>query len=807
MQKNIFILLTVGVFLTSLLTNCAREAAPTGGLRDTIAPRIVFAEPGMNELRFKEQGFQIEFNEYVKGDKIADALVVSPPLKVKPAVKVRGKKLIVSFKEEELAENTTYIFNFGDAIKDLNEGNVYPNLTYVFSTGDVIDSLELSGKVIDSKLGLPAKNVSVFLSRNLSDTSAINILPSYVTKTDEEGNFRLSNLKADTFALVALHDLNGNFLYDPEMESIAFSSKNVIPLIKANEQKISDSLAIDSVNLDTIVQSKLNQAFKDKDSSHVIYLFKESSSKQYLKECRRVKRERFDVSFNSKPIQDSLAILNIDNDQYFLEITEVPDSIIIWLSDTSLINNDTLCVHLSYLLLDSSLNVYGKVDTLCPSLSNEPKQKISVSIKNKESIISDSSIFVSYNGNVMHVDTSKIKVFETTDTVVALNSEGEFYTEPVLRYSFKSPRPYFIPGRHQSVKKSKFLWSKFYVNYSQDVAKYDFEVKTKKGVNLLEHGRLEKDLTNNSVLFWFDTIAFNGTNVPDVIIEYKSDEDTGVDTFLFSKDVRKLKRNKLMVDILPVQAKSLFLNNMLRLRLSNPISTIDTSLIAIVKITDSLRQDVEVISYNLHENSRYIDFDCDWNMNSSYAILISKGAIVDCFGQVLKPSELSFNTQKKQNEVLKKDIPYHINTKNFRSLEILPKLDAGRNYRLEIAPGLFSDIRGFVNDSVVVDFKTFGSEHFGSLEIVLDSAKQSKSYVFRLEKGKKSLNHRYTSGSNIHFSNLEPGEYTLSYFVDNNNDGLYTSGNYLKRLLPEIMSFYPEKIVIKQNWDSKIHLH
>ena len=50
---------------------------------------------------------------------------------------------------EELQEDKTYIFQFGDAIVDVNESNPASDLMVAFSTGNQLDTLSISGSVED----------------------------------------------------------------------------------------------------------------------------------------------------------------------------------------------------------------------------------------------------------------------------------------------------------------------------------------------------------------------------------------------------------------------------------------------------------------------------------------------------------------------------------------------------------------------------------------------------------------------------------------------------------------------------------
>ena len=57
---------------------------------------------------------------------------------------LKGKGIYFEIDSEELIDSSTYTFNFGNAIVDLNEGNPYTNFSYIFSTGSTIDSFGIS---------------------------------------------------------------------------------------------------------------------------------------------------------------------------------------------------------------------------------------------------------------------------------------------------------------------------------------------------------------------------------------------------------------------------------------------------------------------------------------------------------------------------------------------------------------------------------------------------------------------------------------------------------------------------------------
>ncbi|MFM1931978.1 MAG: hypothetical protein RL226_1281, partial [Bacteroidota bacterium] len=142
-------------------------------------------------------------------------------LEGKPVFKVKGKTLIVSF-EEALKSNVTYTFSFGDGVVDITERNPAENLTYVFSTGRELDSLQLSGSVLNEFTGEPVKGARVMLYRDDSDSLPLTTRPYYATRTNQEGLFNFTYLKAGNYKVFALLEDNSNYLYDDFSESFAF---------------------------------------------------------------------------------------------------------------------------------------------------------------------------------------------------------------------------------------------------------------------------------------------------------------------------------------------------------------------------------------------------------------------------------------------------------------------------------------------------------------------------------------------------------------------------------------------------------
>ena len=223
MRSNYLFLLIIVTVLS-----CAKRGVPEGGEKDEDPPIFIKAQPDNNSIFFKENKIRIYFNEYIKLDKLSSQLVVSPPIeKFKYSIFPQGgaSKFIDIEINEKFQNNTTFVFNFGESIKDNNEGNLLPYFKYVFSTGSYIDSLELKGNIITSYDRKQNDFVTAMLypvDEKYNDSIIFKEKPLYVASTLDSTFFNFTNLKGGNYRLIALKDINNNFIFDPLNDKIAY---------------------------------------------------------------------------------------------------------------------------------------------------------------------------------------------------------------------------------------------------------------------------------------------------------------------------------------------------------------------------------------------------------------------------------------------------------------------------------------------------------------------------------------------------------------------------------------------------------
>ncbi len=203
---------------------------PEGGPRDVTPPGLVSISPSDSLLNTRVTRIELFFDEYITLNNAASEITVAPILPFPLNVEARSRRVIISIPDSLLQEGTTYRINFGEAIKDLNEGNPFKGYTYTFSTGSYFDTLVLGGTVINAATGLPDSTVLVMLYESgRSDSAVVREKPVYAVKTDAGGNFRFAGLPSRSFKIYALGDGNNNMIYDGSDERIAFNDQLVLP--------------------------------------------------------------------------------------------------------------------------------------------------------------------------------------------------------------------------------------------------------------------------------------------------------------------------------------------------------------------------------------------------------------------------------------------------------------------------------------------------------------------------------------------------------------------------------------------------
>ncbi len=228
-RNGLLFFIIPSLVITGILSSpgCASIVPPLGGPRDTIPPRLVMVNPEDSVKRFNGNKIIFNFDEYIDPKDMRTELIVSPVPKIEPIVDAKLRILTVRLKDT-LEPNTTYSLNFGNAIRDVNEGNILKNFTYVFSTGDHIDAGTLEGNVYLAASGKIDTTLIAMLHLRFDDSAVVKNRPRYITRVDSTGHFTFRYIQPGAYALYAMKDEGGSHKYMSKGQLFAFADSEVV---------------------------------------------------------------------------------------------------------------------------------------------------------------------------------------------------------------------------------------------------------------------------------------------------------------------------------------------------------------------------------------------------------------------------------------------------------------------------------------------------------------------------------------------------------------------------------------------------
>lgn len=393
-----------------IMHSCANIGMPSGGPKDTTPPILIKSNPANFSVNFNSNSIDLYFDEYIQAKNLKQQVIVSPPPVTPPIISLRGKKIHIELKDS-LLPNTTYSINFGSAIVDNNEGNILQDLQFVFSTGAVLDSLQISGKVTNALNGKAIESALVMLYKDLSDTVPFRKVPYFVGRTNAKGEFKVRNISDTLYQLVALQDVNANYLYDSPDELIAFSDSLIRPSAFVIEK--TDTIPGDSTRQDSIVHSFTTHFLPD---SINLLVFQELPKIRKISMKNRPASHHLEIVFSlPHPEEISFSLdqyeLNPANSLHYFSPNR--DTLSLWLLDSTIYTADTLNLILTSIKTDSLLQPVIQNDTVAfafrrPAEPPAPKFDVTSTLKKQGTIEIGTPVAFTFDQPLADINPQKI---------------------------------------------------------------------------------------------------------------------------------------------------------------------------------------------------------------------------------------------------------------------------------------------------------------------------------------------------------------------------------------------------------------
>lgn len=484
----------------AVLAGCASIGRPEGGPRDEKPPVVVRSNPPQGALNVNRTRLEVFFDENIQLDDAFNKVVVSPAQKMAPVVRSLGKKLTVELRDTLLPDET-YTIDFGDAIKDLNEGNILDGFAMDFSTGNTIDSLRISGVLLEAETLEPAQGMLVGVYSTMED-SALTTLPlERVARTNSRGQFTVRGLRNIPYRVFAIDDVNRDNRWDVS-EGVAFFDSPVIPSVESIV--VNDTLR-DAAGQDSIA-SRPGVSYLPADI--LLTWFKEDFKSYYLKDNGRPARNRVNIvvsaPYDSVPRAEIVRTPELEgknwDDITVADISPGNDTVTWWIRDPEALAVDSLTLALTYPRTDSLKNVVMYNDTLRffyrPSSEEKKLAKEREKLREKgEDTIPPPQVFMEVrlaNGSTLDVYSplwlDATTPWEKVDTaMIHLSALVDTVWEPV---AFRGPHPVegktilrrqidfdLVPGTKYKLEVDSAAFTDIYGNTVKKISN-EFTVKT-----------------------------------------------------------------------------------------------------------------------------------------------------------------------------------------------------------------------------------------------------------------------------------------------------------------------------------------
>ncbi|MBQ4913135.1 Ig-like domain-containing protein [Maribacter sp. MMG018] len=130
------------------------------------------------------------------------------------------------------------------------------------------------------------------------------------------------------------------------------------------------------------------------------------------------------------------------------------------------------------------------------------------------------------------------------------------------------------------------------------------------------------------------------------------------------------------------------------------------------------------------------------------------------------------------------------------------KIEPNQVYQMQLLPGAVLDFFDTTNDTINYSLATKSYADYGDLTVNLSGNNIEYPLIVQLTNDKEELQREIFADEPqlFEFNNLPPGNYMIRVIFDQNKNLKWDTGNYLKKIQPEKVSYYPNIIEMRANW-------
>lgn len=167
------------------------------------------------------------------------------------------------------------------------------------------------------------------------------------------------------------------------------------------------------------------------------------------------------------------------------------------------------------------------------------------------------------------------------------------------------------------------------------------------------------------------------------------------------------------------------------------------------------------------------------------------------------------NFKKEAMQLMDKDstlMDFEVNLDTLKNQLVFQfEKEESQTYNLEFFPGAVTDFFDAENDTLKFSPKTKAYSDYGNYSITITNIEEFPVIVELVDEQNKAISSVYeTEKSTFEFKHIKPGEYYIRLIYDQNENGKWDTGNFLKGIKPEPVLYEAKPITVRANWDEQL---
>ena len=162
--------------------------------------------------------------------------------------------------------------------------------------------------------------------------------------------------------------------------------------------------------------------------------------------------------------------------------------------------------------------------------------------------------------------------------------------------------------------------------------------------------------------------------------------------------------------------------------------------------------------------------------------------------------------QKEESDTMWRPSTREIKIVPFDSVSVLKyhliyPFEAGIKYRVEVDSLSIYDCYMQPNRTTTAEFAIPSLEEYANLYLLVNVT--DSAFVELLDSGEKVVKTATVKDGQAALEYVRPGTYYARIIIDANGNGKWDTGNYAQHLQPEEVYYFPNKILLRKNWDNE----